>query len=161
MSISQAKKFIWDNRQRIKLVFFGVYCFFIVCYTLLLRKQGAYHKADMRFMWAYREMLTGHPEWKTDVLQNIFNILFFVPFGMSFPRSLVKRLPSAFRGREWLAVLSVGLVFSVFIEVTQYAARLGLCELDDVICNSLGALTGYGLLRAFISGKHRKNRDTQ
>ena len=158
MRKKQVKEFIWNNRRRIKLLFFIVYCFFIVCYTLLARKQGAYHKADMRFMWAYREMLLGHPKWKTDVLQNIFNILFFVPFGISFPQIMAKRLTSLFRGGEWLAVMVCGLVFSTFIEITQYAARLGLCELDDVICNSLGALAGYELLRAIISfsDKHRK-----
>ena len=157
MKKSQFKERKRNNRHRLKFVFFIVYCIFIVCYTLLLRKQGAYHKADMRFMWAYREMLAGHPKWRIDVLQNIFNILFFVPFGMSFPLSFVKRLPTIFRDREWLAVLCSGLVFSAFIEITQYAARLGLCELDDVICNSLGALAGYLLIKVIISFSGKKS----
>ena len=82
-------------------------------------------------MWSYREMLTGDPNWKKDVVQNLQNILFFVPFGILLP---VKRL--------WI-VLFTAAAFSIVIEVTQYIGGYGLAELDDVICNSLGAMIGF------------------
>lgn len=159
MKKPKVKDFILNNRRRIKFVFFIVYYLFIVCYTLLARKQSPYHKIDLRFMWAYREMLTGNPNWRMDVLQNIFNILFFVPFGFSFPHSFVKRLSDKFKGKEWFVVLCSGFVFSALIEITQYVTRLGLCELDDVICNSLGALTGYGLLKVMISFSEKESNN--
>ena len=101
------------------------------------------HQADLRFMWAYREMLTGHPEWKEDVGYNVKNILFFIPFGLWFPKKAMKN--SFFKDKQWLTVLIAGMVFSVFIEITQYITCRGLCELDDVLCNGLGALIGFGL----------------
>lgn len=101
------------------------------------------HKADLRFMWAYREMLTGHPEWKEDVGYNVKNILFFIPFGLWFPKKIM--MSSFFRDKQRFTVLTIGVLFSVFIEITQYITCRGLCEVDDVLCNGLGALIGFGL----------------
>jgi glycopeptide antibiotics resistance protein len=44
------------------------------------------------------------------------------------------------------------LLFSAAIEAVQYAANLGWCEIDDVICNVLGAAIGFGLWK-LIKGK--------
>ena len=112
-------------------VLFGAYCVFIVWYTLFTRKASLTHSIDMRFMWSYREMLAGDINWKKDVIQNLLNIAFFVPFGIFFPL------------KKWIVVLISAFAFSVLIEATQYIFRLGLCELDDVICNTLGAMIGF------------------
>ena len=37
----------------------------------------------------------------------------------------------------------MALCFSATIEAAQYIFALGLCELDDVISNTLGAMVGY------------------
>ena len=75
----------------------------------------------MRFMWSYREMLAGDINWKKDVIQNLLNIAFFVPFGILFPL------------KKWIVILLSSCAFSVLIEAAQYFFRLGLCELVDVI----------------------------
>jgi len=115
-------------------VLFGAYCVFIVWYTLFTRKASLTHSIDMRFMWSYREMLAGDINWKKDVIQNLLNIAFFVPFGIFFPL------------KKWIVILISACAFSVLIEAAQYFFRLGLCELDDVICNTLGAMIGFWLL---------------
>lgn len=115
----------------ISKVLFGAYCVFIVWYTLFTRKATATPSIDMRFMWSYREMLAGDLNWKKDVLQNVLNIAFFVPFGILFPL------------KKWYVVLISACAFSVLIESAQYLFKLGLCELDDVICNTLGAMIGF------------------
>lgn len=122
------------NYRWILKVLFVSYCLFIVWSTLLTRTAKATHSADLRFMWAYREMVTGDPNWKNDVLQNLQNILFFVPFGMLFPV------------KKWKTVLISAVVFSILIEALQYIVGLGLCELDDVICNTLGAMIGFWIV---------------
>jgi len=140
-------RFLIDNRHKIRLALFLAYCLFIIYYTLLSRTVGNEHRADLRLMWAYREMLTGHPDWKEDVCYNIENILFFIPFGLWFPEK-VKPL-SVFKNRRWLLILFAGMLFSFFIEITQYLTCRGLCELDDVLCNGLGSPIGYWLFIAF------------
>ena len=124
--------------KRIAIVLFVAYCLFIVWYTLFTRTGKLIRSADLRFMWAYREMLTGDVNWKQDVLQNLSNIAFFVPFGVLFPV------------KKWYVVLVSSLVFSVLIETAQYVYRLGLCELDDVICNTLGAMIGFWIVFGFL-----------
>lgn len=115
-------------------VLFGVYCAFIVWYTLFTRKATATRSIDLRFMWSYREMLAGDLNWKKDVVQNLLNIAFFVPYGILFPL------------KKWNVVLISACAFSILIEAAQYFSRLGLCELDDVICNTLGAMIGFWIL---------------
>lgn len=122
------------KQKWISNVLFGAYCVFIVWYTLFTRKASLTHSIDMRFMWSYREMLAGDINWKKDVIQNLLNIAFFVPFGILFPL------------KKWIVILISSCAFSALIEAAQYFFRLGLCELDDVICNTLGAMIGFWLL---------------
>lgn len=91
-------------------------------------------KADLRFMWSYHEMITGDPNWKKDVLQNLQNIAFFIPFGVLLPV------------KKWKAVFITAITFSAGIEIVQYFGGYGLAELDDVICNTLGAMIGLWVL---------------
>lgn len=45
-----------------------------------------------------------------------------------------------------------------FIEVTQYVFQCGLCELDDMVHNGLGAVIGYGVYLAIFSRNRFDNR---
>ena len=76
----------------------------------------------------------------------VANILLFVPFGLTLPFCL-KRYPV-----RTTVLAAVG--FSMMIELIQLAFGLGLCEIDDVIFNTLGA--AFGTL-AFACLRGRKN----
>lgn len=119
--------------KKTRWVLFALYCLFIVWYTVLSRKAGS-HRVEWRLLWSYREMLTGDPNWKRDVIQNLQNIAFFIPFGALLPV------------KNWKAVLITAIVFSVLIELVQYIGGFGLAELDDVICNTLGAMIGFWIV---------------
>lgn len=155
LSVKRIVRFLIDNRHRIRLVLFIAYCLFIIYYTLLSRNAGDSHRADLRLMWAYREMLTGHPEWKEDVGYNVKNIMFFIPFGLWFPEKIT--VPSVFKNKRCLLILSAGILFPFFIEITQYATCRGLCETDDVLCNGLGSLLGYWL-NVFVTERIIKSK---
>ena len=62
------------------------------------------------------------------------NILLFIPLGF---------LIGGKRGIVAGALLSIG------IELTQYIFRLGYCELDDVLNNTIGAAIGALLYKKF------------
>jgi glycopeptide antibiotics resistance protein len=87
-----------------------------------------------QLLWSYRAWIAGEPYGKTESIQNINNILAFIPFGLLFPQKQLRLL------------ILAALVFSSTIEIVQFAANLGWCEIDDVICNTLGAVLGgfYG-----------------
>ena len=127
------------KKRWIRTVPFVCYCLFIVWYTILSRKPGV-PKAELRFMWSYREMFIGDPNWKKDVIQNLQNIAFFIPFGFFAP------------AKRWIGVFMGALLFSVCVETIQYIGGYGLAEVDDVICNTLGAAIGFGLWK-MIKGK--------
>lgn len=55
-------------------------------------------------------------------------------------------------GKRWNQLLITAVLFSTAIEAVQYALNLGWCEIDDVICNVLGAAAGFGLWK-LIKGK--------
>lgn len=109
----------------------ALYCLFIVWYTLLSRTQKPVRTADLRLFWSFRDLVAGKSTGRTDAIQNINNILFFIPFGLLLPL------------KKWWKVLLAALCFSAVIEASQYIFALGLCELDDVISNTFGALIGY------------------
>jgi glycopeptide antibiotics resistance protein len=91
-------------------------------------------------LWAYRAWIAGESFGRTESIQNINNILVFIPFGALFP------------GKRWKQLLITAVLFSTTIEAVQYALNLGWCEIDDVICNVLGAAAGFGLWN-LIKGK--------
>lgn len=117
----------------------ALYCLFIVWSTVLSRNSEV-PKADLRFMWSYRELLTGDPNWKKDVIQNLQNIAFFIPFGILLPVE------------KWWVVFIAAVSFSTVIEIVQYIGGYGLAELDDVICNTLGAMIGFWIFLGLKRG---------
>ncbi len=83
------------------------------------------------------------------VFQLAFNIVFFMPFGFIAGRLLRMRLLTA-------TLFALGV--SVLIETAQLTGLFGLypyafrcCDVDDVICNTLGGILGWLCARALGS----------
>lgn len=134
-------------KKRIVWILFIAYCFFILWYTVFSRDVRQTQRVfKPEFFWAFKALAAGRPEGKTESIQYINNILFFIPFGILFPK------------RKWLWVLVGALTFSCLIEVTQYCFNFGWAEIDDVICNVLGALIGFWII--LVLEKHVK-RDSE
>ena len=91
------------------------------------------------------------PEIYREMLMNVF--LFF-PLGLTLSNALPRKWHRW--GRIFLTAL-VGCAFSVGIEYAQYRYALGMAEVDDVICNTLGAFIGTtSLLIAPAIEKYRE-----
>ena len=89
----------------------------------------------------------------------VLNILLFVPAGYILP-CLSSKLA------HWWAAVPLGFVLSFCIEFTQYAAKLGTADVDDLINNTIGAMLGWILYLIILkkvrwaperSSKARKN----
>ena len=71
---------------------------------------------------------------KLTVPHLLLNVAVFVPLGMA--------LPFIYKKSSIIKVLLAGLLFSFLIEFVQhYVGRQS--EIDDLICNTLGAVAGY------------------
>lgn len=122
---------------------------FILFATILTRTPGDYEVILTPF--ATFTAARQQPELYREMLMNVF--LFF-PLGLTLSNALPRRWHRW--GRIFLTTL-VGCVLSAGIEYTQYRYALGMAEVDDVICNTLGAFIGStSLLIAHTIEKSRE-----
>lgn len=104
----------------VKWVLVLVYIYFVLTQTII----GRTAQVEPIFQGLFWEVQNGM--W-SDIFRNI---LLFVPLGL---------LIGGWKG------LVAGFLLSCGIELTQYCARLGYCELDDVLNNTIGSGVGVGL----------------
>lgn len=121
------------KRRRVVTILFVTYCLFLLWLTILSREPAHYRTIKLELFWSYRAWFAGESYGRTESIQSISNILLFVPFGVLFPNK-VKGIGFP---------LLCGAVLSIAIEVIQYVFILGWCEVDDVICNTLGVAMGF------------------
>ena len=125
-----------NKRKIIQSLLFIVYTTVILYLTLLDRtpKTNRIFRPDL--FYEIRLFVTGDASGVHYLTLFIENILFYVPYGFLLP---VKK------NRK--QVLSVILLTSVFIELTQYVLILGECEIDDMIANTIGGMIGFGIYK--------------
>ena len=105
-------------------VLVGIYILIILWITLFSREP----MTTRIFRGLFWEIEMGY--WN-NIIQNI---LLFIPLGF---------LIGGKRG------IIAGVLLSIGIELTQYIAVLGYCELDDVLNNTIGAAIGALLYKKF------------
>lgn len=101
----------------------------------------------------YRQQL-GFESFTVNILGNI---LAFAPFGFLIPLLNQKY-------RHFFIILFLSLLFSVAVETVQLLLQVGIFDVDDIMLNTLGGVTGYLLFLTWSalfcrSGrKHKNNR---
>lgn len=122
---------------------------FILFATILTRTPGDYKPILTPF--ATFTAALQQPELYREMLMNIF--LFF-PLGLTLSNALPQKW------HRWVRIILttlIGCILSAGIEYAQYRYALGLAEVDDVICNTLGAFLGTAsLLAAHAIEKHKE-----
>lgn len=86
------------------------------------------------------------------VILNLFgNIVCFMPLGFVLP---------ILTYRKWgvIKITLISCVASLFVELIQLITKLGSCDIDDIIMNTLGGFLGYLLFLA-CRGVYRKKID--
>lgn len=128
------------RKTRMALLF--AYVLFIFYMTITTREMGE-QKGRFELFWSYRQFLSSSGM-RMEILNNIW---LFVLLGML--------LAGLWPG--W-AVLMIPVLLSVLIEGAQYVLGVGLCEIDDVISNSLGGALGMALMRMWSGTKEKTPR---
>lgn len=117
--------------------------------TILNRTPGNYELILTPF--AALSAARQQPELYRAMLMNVF--LFF-PLGLTLSNALPQKWH---RWGRIILTTFVGCILSAGIEYTQYRYALGMAEVDDVICNTLGAFLGAtSLLAAHAIEKHKE-----
>ncbi len=86
----------------------------------------------------------------TSILDLIANIIMFVPFPMLLYGLLQKKI-------KFSVLSAVGIGLSIIIELLQLITHRGICDVDDLILNSAGAI--IGALLTVVLMKAEKKQD--
>ncbi len=128
-----------------------VYVFALV-FVLALRTSTydpvvAYRSLSLELFYGYRTLardFTAH-----GFINELMNILIFVPFGFLFA------LPFGERKSRWL-VIPLGFLASFTVEALQYLLGSGISDVDDLFNNTLGAACGFALARFVMNARGRR-----
>lgn len=82
-------------------------------------------------------------------LNPLLNIGMFLPLGVLLPLA-------APPFRRWYWTLAAGAGSSLVIETLQYLLQRGSADVDDLFCNTLGAMLGYCLCMVVVSLAEKK-----
>lgn len=152
-------------RRALGVVLLVAYSCAYTVFTFYGRTAAPTASFNLQPLWSWRASLTlaggSLGVERPDLLLEIaLNILLYLPLGCLLP--LVLDGPAASRPRATAAdVLAVALACSVLTELAQAFLHVGLCELDDVLHNTFGALVGYVLYRTVAFALQRWSQALQ
>ncbi len=160
----------YKTKKKIRLfgkILFVLYVFFLIYFLLFSDWYGRtgvmkeYHYnlvlfREIRRFWQYREQLGMFA-----MFTNLFgNVIIFIPFGFF--------MPMASSRRSLFATVFYSFGLSLCVETFQLITRVGSFDVDDLLLNTVGGLTGYlifvicaAIRRRHDSKKKNKNRRRQ
>lgn len=121
----------WQRLFNLALVIFSLS---VLIYTTILRREVGTNEIELQPFYTFVMAQTQVEYYRTFFM----NTLLFVPLGLSMPYALS---PKPCKWPMFLTIIFATLL-SAGIEYLQYYYRLGRCETDDVIANTLGAAIG-------------------
>lgn len=132
------------TKQIIVFSLFISYMMSVCALTLLNRGSNYQGSVNLVLFSSYREAWYNFSvrDWQ----YIYFNILMFVPFGFFLPL-----LHKRFSHLKWTILFAT--LFTGMIETIQYITGFGIFELDDLFNNILGAVIGFGVVKALIVRK--------
>ena len=140
------RKFPW-GKALLWLIFLGYLV--IILYATILRNAGGYREWNLHLFRAWREA------WNNFSTKNwanvLLNIAMFGPLGFLLPL-MGKKF------RNWYVTIPTGFAASLAIELLQLALGRGICDVDDLFCNALGAAMGYFVIMAILSLFNEKGK---
>jgi glycopeptide antibiotics resistance protein len=86
--------------------------------------------------------LRGEHGWLIAIINLGGNIALFVPIGFL--------VPFVYRKMTWQKSLALAVAVGLAIEVMQVVFRVGIFDIDDVILNGLGVMTGYWVFTILV-----------
>ena len=149
-----------ETKNRIRVIgriLFVIYILLLVYFLFFAEIYGRNSFADqdyrynlipfreVRRFWIYRSQV-GH---LAAFLNLAGNVIGFWPFGFFLP--VMHRRMRSF----WLVTL-LGFAFSLGVETVQLIWKVGCFDVDDMILNTLGALSGYWIF--LLCAKIRRHR---
>ncbi|HJB14855.1 MAG TPA: VanZ family protein [Candidatus Blautia excrementipullorum] len=117
--------------------------------TLITRENGTELRIQMNVLnWLNQPAQSGN----ISTFHHMFsNFVMFVPLGVIFP------FITGNAEKKFIVSTSFGMLLSVAIETGQLIFHSGLCDIDDILANTLGAAAGAFLVVIYLK-LSRKSR---
>lgn len=124
---------------------FLAYVFAVLYITLIMRVDGKEVSIQMQiFNWAK----STEKIYDSSSFQHvILNFVMFLPIGAIFP-FIEEQMEKIF-----VPATSFGLLFSFLIETSQLILKSGICDIDDIISNTLGTAAGALIIIVYTKQK--------
>lgn len=119
--------------QAIAYVVLPVYVFLLFASLVFSRPNTLEININLSPFWTEKAILLGKIKYLKSL---IYNLLMLVPWGLLFP---------VVRKTSFVKTILGGFLISFLIELLQLMTKTGLCELDDLIHNTIGVTWGYGI----------------
>ncbi|MDO4960868.1 MAG: VanZ family protein [Eubacteriales bacterium] len=116
------------------LALFIIYMGVMILITVI-RRFGEYDNRVEMEMFANLSAAIRHGNF-SELSHSMLNVAMFIPFGI-----LAASIPD--EDPDFLSILLTAITASTIIECTQLIYRLGICDVNDIIANALGAAVGY------------------
>lgn len=121
------------------VILFLLYLIAILLVTLVTRRPRTEAVLQTEVFASVKEALT---KGSAEALNHmILNVVMFMPLGYLFVQMHPRKLGDPAK------VLGVGIMLSSIIETCQLMFRLGNCDVDDILANTIGAFLGWALFK--------------
>ena len=132
------RKFPW-GKVLLWLIFIG---YLVAVLYLTTFRTSLNRSVNLHLFRAWREAWNAYSQHRW--LNVLLNIAMFGPLGFLLPL-LNKKF------RKWYLTISAGFGISLAIELFQLAFGRGVCDVDDLFCNTFGAVIGYVVIMTILS----------
>lgn len=123
-------------QKRWDIAFLAIYLFVIGYLTLMFRENSS--SKPIRLFESLGKVLSDCRA-RSDFFRNIW---LFIPLGAILCRIYPDR-----------KMLLIPFGLSILIEILQYLLGTGFCEINDIICNTLGGIVGYAMEKKALDFK--------
>lgn len=127
------------------------YVFAVLYITLFMRVDGADINVQMHIFNWLNSM--GDMNKSSSFQHMLLNFCMFLPIGAIFP------FITENKERVFGSTISFGILVSFLIETSQLLLRSGVCDIDDIISNTLGTVAGVFVVTIYTIQKDR-NRNS-
>ncbi len=139
---SSLKMFI---KRLLYLVYMGILLYFVFFSDMFDRSTAQYYRYNLQLFGPMRQLIANPAVAKNFSFSlNFFgNILAFMPFGFLLPLIFTKKKVIFCEVFFWSFFLSA------VIESVQLFMKIGTCDVDDVVLNTLGGIIGYAIFKLY------------
>lgn len=119
--------------SREKTIVLGViipYIFLLYASLVFSRPSGESYQYNIIVLWSLKAVISGEYKYIREI---VLNLMMLTPVGILLP--IIKK--------NALWIVSISCLLSITIELLQLFTKTGLCEVDDVIYNTISAGIGY------------------